>query len=488
MLQIGQVVDRFTVEALLGEGGMAAVYRVRHNTLGSYHALKLLKIEGEGIRARLVLEGQVQASLRHPNIVTVTDVIFIGQQPGLVMELVEGPTLDAWLYEANATAEDAERIFRGVLSGVARAHRAGLVHRDLKPGNILLDSADGVIIPKVTDFGLTKILSDDDAAYSQTRTGTAMGTPQYMAPEQIRSSKNVDQRADIWALGCILYQIYTGRPPFVDDDIIALYASIGAGDYPPPEHVAPGIPAQVAQAIRACLTVDREARVADCEALRQLLSGAPAAEPARPMAAPQAHSTIVVPKPAQEPRRTRLGLALIAVFAGLLLVAGATGAALYLAQEPPQGGAVVEATPVVVDTVRRAPVEGAAPSEKVPTPALPTRATATSGSGSKAAATRGAASAPVAASTPVETAPSTDSPAEVAPARTGRVSVSGDVEKLVLSSGGRTHRAGEVPAGTYLATVSFVGRDPIEIGPFDVAPGDSVTIACNAAFANCNVR
>ena len=117
-LRIGEVVDRYTVKSLLGAGGMAVVYSVRHNTLGSTHALKLLKIENEGIRQRLVAEGKVQASLRHPNIVAVTDVIAIHGQPALLMEHIEGPSLDQWLAEFRPSVDDALRLFRGILAGV----------------------------------------------------------------------------------------------------------------------------------------------------------------------------------------------------------------------------------------------------------------------------------------------------------------------------------------------------------------------------------
>ena len=165
MIETGQTVERFTVEAKLGEGGMATVYRVRHNTLGSYHALKLLKSSNADVRRRLVEEGRVQASLHHPNIVAVTDVLIVEGQPGLLMELVNGPTLEQWLWQNRATLEQAEALFRGIVAGVGRAHRAGLVHRDLKPGNVLLDVADGMVIPKVTDVCLAKILLDENGGH-----------------------------------------------------------------------------------------------------------------------------------------------------------------------------------------------------------------------------------------------------------------------------------------------------------------------------------
>src|SRR5262245_35627495 len=157
MLSGGQRVDRYVVEGLLGEGGMAEVYRVRHATLGSLHALKILKVQAPTVRARLLAEGRAQAALRHPNLVAVTDVIEVDGAPPLVLDFVDGPWLEAWLVDHRPSPREAEQLFLGIVAGVERAHRAGLVHRDLKPGNVLLERGDdGVLVPKVTDFGLAK--------------------------------------------------------------------------------------------------------------------------------------------------------------------------------------------------------------------------------------------------------------------------------------------------------------------------------------------
>ena len=268
---IGTTLDRYYVEAELGAGGMATVYRVRHLALGSLHALKVLKVQSASIRQRLVQEGRVQATLRHPNIVAVTDVIDVDGAPGLVMEFIDGPSLEGWLEHNRPSLAQADAIFRGILAGVARAHRQGLVHRDLKPGNVLLDSSgDDGIVPKVADFGLAKILDDDEGFGSQTRSGIAMGTPAYMAPEQVRSAKNVDQRADIFALGCILYELASGDRPFHGEDLLETMTAVCSGDYAP---LPPHVPQRVRDTVAACLVVDRERRVADCAGIRALLSG-----------------------------------------------------------------------------------------------------------------------------------------------------------------------------------------------------------------------
>lgn len=274
MLDPGQDIERYTVDAILGEGGMAVVYRIRHRELGSEHALKVLTTAARGVRERLIQEGRVQATLRHPNIVEVRDILDVSGCPGLLMELVDGPALDTWLESNRPTPIEAERIFRAIVSAVAHAHARNLVHRDLKPANVLMAPFGDSWIPKVADFGLARILTDDDPGMRRTRSGMAMGTPAYMSPEQIRDAKSSDQRTDIFALGCILYELVTGEGCFRREDIASTFNASLSGEYRPPREIDPGIPEPIVQAIRGCLRTDRNFRLPDCASILAVLDGA----------------------------------------------------------------------------------------------------------------------------------------------------------------------------------------------------------------------
>jgi serine/threonine-protein kinase len=274
MLTPGQRVDRYDIEGLIGEGGMAEVYRVRHRTLGSIHALKLLKLHAPSLRERLLQEGRTQATLRHPNVVSVTDVVDVDGAPALILDFIDGPSLETWLDTHRPSLAEAERLFAGIVAGVERAHRAGLVHRDLKPANVLLERGeDGRLVPRVTDFGLVKVLSEDGTAVGRTRAGVPMGSPPFMAPEQIRDSRSVDRTADLFALGCILYELVTGRRAFDGEDFAEVFQAVLAGKYVRVEEIAPATPERIRRAIAGCLVIDREKRIPSTDALRKVLAG-----------------------------------------------------------------------------------------------------------------------------------------------------------------------------------------------------------------------
>ena len=303
VLKIGETIDRYRIEALVGRGGMAAVYKARHVQLDSEHAIKVLFVGSPAVRRRLLREGKVQANLRHPNIVSVTDVLEVLGAPALVMEYVAGPSLDAWLAEHRPTLDQSLWLFRGILKGIGAAHARGVIHRDLKPANVLLAPVQGDLMPKVTDFGLVKsIVAQGD----HTLTGMTLGTPEYMGPEQIRDARHVDQRADMWALGCILYELVCGVRAFSAADRRSVFDRIVAGDYvPAPDRVA-GLPPFVADAIDGLLAVDVADRLSSAEALRSLLyrDGTPPGHiaaprtPARPILVDE---TQLEPPPAPTP-------------------------------------------------------------------------------------------------------------------------------------------------------------------------------------------
>jgi len=214
----GDEVGDLVVESLVGRGGMSEVYRVRHATRGTILALKMIDprvVRTAGHRyqhmlcARLRREGRLQQAIRHPNVVRVEAILETGEGPALLMELVEGPSLHALLERRHVlTWRDVDDIAQGLMSGLARAQREGIVHRDVKPGNVLMARCDGRWVPKLTDFGLAKLSDDAD---DLTVTGQVMGTPGYMPARQMHDAKHVDATVDTYALGAVLYELATGR-------------------------------------------------------------------------------------------------------------------------------------------------------------------------------------------------------------------------------------------------------------------------------------
>ncbi|MCB9697400.1 MAG: serine/threonine protein kinase [Alphaproteobacteria bacterium] len=275
-LPAGTVVDgRYVVESELGAGGMAVVYRVRHRSLGTPAALKLLTVSHPTLRDRLLQEGKVQAALRHPNVVSVSDQIEVAGAVGLVMELVRGPSLAGLIAQMRLSWDQIDDIARGLMDGIEAAHLVGLVHRDLKPANVLIEIAPGRLIPKIADFGLVKIL-DQQEARGHTRTGTTFGTPEYMAPEQISDAKSVDPRADLFSIGAILFELVTHDKAFDDEDLLELFNKVASGRRRAVRDLAPEAPERMVRAIDAALVPDRDLRVRDVAALRALWTeGAP---------------------------------------------------------------------------------------------------------------------------------------------------------------------------------------------------------------------
>jgi predicted ATPase len=215
-LGVGYSVGPFVVDSLLGEGGVARVYRVWDRDTQLFRALKVLSVPSRQQRRRLMLEAAVQQRLRHPNVVGCVGTLDVGGAPAMVLELVDGPSLREWL-TTRPTLAQADCIGRDVLAGVAAAHELGLVHRDLKPGNVLLQPEAGRFVARVTDFGLARVLLDP----AETRSDALLGTPGYMAPEQLRG-RTVDERTDVFALGLVLFELLFGRRALRGHDLIEL--------------------------------------------------------------------------------------------------------------------------------------------------------------------------------------------------------------------------------------------------------------------------
>ena len=262
----GTQIERYTVVQPLGTGGMATVWLARHTRLGSLHALKVLEIPSREVRERLVREGQVQGQVRHPNILAVTDVLEYRECPCLLMEVVTGPALDTYLRQRTPSLDQIDVLARGILAGVAAAHQAGLVHRDLKPANVLLQPDHRSVVPKVADFGLAKVLSSPVSG-QRTRSGMAMGTPAYMAPEQIRDASRVDTRADVFSLGALLFELGSGTRPFDGPDTFAIFQAVTSGERDNIDDVAPWLPERMRTTIEAALALAPDDRPRDAHAL-----------------------------------------------------------------------------------------------------------------------------------------------------------------------------------------------------------------------------
>ncbi len=546
MLRIGETIDRYRVEALIGQGGMAAVYRARHVKLHSQHAIKVLFVTAPVIRKRLLREGRVQANLRHPNIVSVTDVLEVQGAPALVMEYVNGPALDQWLVENQPTLDESLWLYRWIVRGIAAAHERGVVHRDLKPANILLAPTNEGIVPKVTDFGLVKSIAE--RRKGNTQTGMALGTPEYMSPEQIRDASEVDTRADMWALGCILYELVCHRRAFSGPDKMSTFNAIVAGTYEPPRKYTEGLPRNVSEAIRVMLEVDRDNRLSSCVELFDLLFednavgrlGAPH-RPTEPLLGPpSAYSENSVPyrpehvsnssplsflldeptnsevggvptdlpagrraavptglrfrRTALNPERslgarsTPLGW-LIALVAPMLLVVGvAVGVGVArLTREPTTEPVVAPPTPgqTAPSVVSPAPprLPPATPSNLAPVVAP-----------ELSPAPAPAAPAAVAPPSPAVARPLAGQPApkviRVQPvaAATATVRVVGDARAVWLTSGGtRFDLANPVEVGTYEIWADFGGDADVAAGSLALAEGDDVELRCSSFAYRCTV-
>ncbi len=277
-MSLGRV-DRYELLQLIGQGSFGGVYRARHVHTGQINALKLARdtVDPDGT-ARVLAEARAAASLRHPNVVGIIDGgIAASGEAFIVMELLEGSTLAQVIArEGPLPPARAIRIARQMLDGLAAAHANGIIHRDVKPSNVFITNASDVTggdMIKVIDFGISKIALAGVQA-GMTLPGVAMGTPGYMAPEQLGDARSVDGRADVYAVGATLFEMLTKRRPIEFDTFEAWMRRLMSERAPPLASVAPHVPPLLAAAVDRALARDADARWPSAGAMRDALDAA----------------------------------------------------------------------------------------------------------------------------------------------------------------------------------------------------------------------
>jgi eukaryotic-like serine/threonine-protein kinase len=268
-VKIGDVLDaKYRVERVLGAGGMGAVVLATHLDLNELRAVKYILPSGRGNQVlveRFLREARASIKLKSEHVVRVFDVgRFQSGEPYMVMEYLQGCDLDELLQtQGPLPQETAIDCMLQAMEAIAEAHRRGIIHRDLKPANLFLaETETGDRVVKVLDFGISKLTGELAAGQGMdmTKTATMMGSPYFMSPEQMRSTKDVDQRTDLWSLGVIAYQLLSGKLPFNGESITALCASVFTEEPQALQLPAGQVPPGLSQAIMYCLAKRPEER------------------------------------------------------------------------------------------------------------------------------------------------------------------------------------------------------------------------------------
>jgi serine/threonine-protein kinase len=256
--------DRYQVVRFLGQGGMGRVFLARDPRLRREVALKFVRGDDRELTRRFIAEARAQARVRHSNVCEVYEVGEIQGRVYIAMQYIRGRPLGAVARELNV--EQRARVIRDVAEGVHEAHRAGILHRDIKPANILVERTDdGDLKPYVVDFGLARASTE-----GATETGTVMGTPHYMAPEQARGEvAGLDRRADVYALGATLYHALVGEPPIPGSNGLEVLNNVMTVEPRPPRAIDPDVPADLEAVSMKCLEKDRAARYDSARALAE---------------------------------------------------------------------------------------------------------------------------------------------------------------------------------------------------------------------------
>jgi serine/threonine protein kinase len=261
----------------IGEGGMATVWEAEHERLQTRVAVKFLAglhFGKEADRARFLDEARAAAAIRHRNVIDIVDFGTTDDDtPFMVMELLSGQTLaDRIEADAPMAVPAVVELAVQMLGALIAVHDAGIVHRDLKPENVMFAlDADGAV-PKLVDFGISKILDrDEDPKRPKTREGLLLGTPQYMSPEQASGSTSIDKRSDIYAFGVILYEMLTGERPYDNESVVKLLSAVLEGTARRVDVVRPDLPAVIADVVTKAMSNDVNDRYADARELRTAL-------------------------------------------------------------------------------------------------------------------------------------------------------------------------------------------------------------------------
>ena len=281
-MQAGDLISgKYRLLRLLGTGGMGSVWAARNELTDRDFAIKFLHprlADNKEALNRFFLEARACGQIKHPAVVDVYDM---GQaddgSPYLVMELLEGEGFDQRLQRAGVfRPAEAAAWIAFIARGLEEAHVRGLIHRDLKPGNVFFALDDrGDVIPKILDFGVSKA-TGINADFVKTSTGAVLGSPAYMSPEQARGDVDVDSRSDVFSLGVILYEALTGKVPFDAANYNALMVAIITKPHKPVAEVAPGVPHEMSQIVDLALAKDRNQRVSTARELADRLEAAAA--------------------------------------------------------------------------------------------------------------------------------------------------------------------------------------------------------------------
>jgi serine/threonine protein kinase len=266
-----QSIGNYDLLEKIAEGGMGAIYKARHRQSGQVVAIKIMPPHMAGnnvLLKRFEQEFRAASRLDHPNIVRALDYGDTGSTPYLVMEFVEGESLGQKIERDGALSEtEAIKLIAQVAQGLHRAHKQGMIHRDVKPDNILV-TPDGQA--KLADLGLVK---EVDADLNLTRTGRGLGTPHFMAPEQFRNAKNADIRCDVYSLGATLYMMVTGELPFKSNGPLDAWMKKMQNELVLPRQINPNLSERVEWAIRRAMNRDPEQRPASCREFVEDLTG-----------------------------------------------------------------------------------------------------------------------------------------------------------------------------------------------------------------------